>query len=199
MSGRLLPGFALGVAWLVAPLPGATAGAAAAAVAAPPHVAPAAPQAAAEDGTRTAEEIDALSARVAAELRCPVCRNQSVLESSAELSRQMQGVIRERLAAGDSPEAVKAYFVARYGEWILLQPEPSGLNLVVYLLPALGLLGGGALVAVLLRRWAARPVAPGPPGGGEPPLPGGLTGEDRRWLEEAVRGSGTPGDVGGIV
>jgi len=47
--------------------------------------------------------LDALSAEVAAELRCPVCRNQSVVESSAELSREMHATIRSKLAAGESP------------------------------------------------------------------------------------------------
>lgn len=102
---------------------------------------------------RDAAELDALTAEVADALRCPVCRNQSVLESSSELARRMQSVIRERLAAGEEPEQVKAYFVERYGEWILLKPEPRGLNLAVYLLPAALVLGGGLLLRSRLRAW----------------------------------------------
>ncbi|MFQ5889114.1 MAG: cytochrome c-type biogenesis protein CcmH [Gemmatimonadota bacterium] len=150
-------------------------------------------------------ELDALTARVAAQLRCPVCRNQSVLESSAELAREMQSVIRERLAAGETPEQVRAYFVSRYGEWILLKPEARGLNLLVYLLPAVATFGGAIFLYRRLRRWAARPAGPkrgesiAPPGSGAPVAGGGtttydrLTPEDRRWLEEAVRGRG-PGN-----
>lgn len=104
--------------------------------------------------TLSAAELDGLAARVASQLRCPVCRNQSVLESSAELAREMQRVIRERLASGESPEQVKAYFVSRYGSWILLKPEPRGVNLLVYVAPALAFLLGGGLVARQLRRWA---------------------------------------------
>lgn len=130
--------------------------------------------------TLTAARVDALAAEVADQLRCPVCRNQSVLESSAELSREMQSVIRERLAAGHTPEEVKAYFVERYGEWILLRPEPEGINLAVYLLPALVLLGGGWWVGRRLRSWVrSSPDATEPePVGSE---------EEQRWLERALR------------
>lgn len=100
-------------------------------------------------------ELDRLTAEVADRLRCPVCRNQSILESPSELAREMQSVIRERLAAGESPEEVKAYFVSRYGEWVLLKPEPKGATLLVYVLPALAFLIGGGLVAWRLQRWAA--------------------------------------------
>jgi cytochrome c-type biogenesis protein CcmH len=111
-------------------------------------------QEAAGGTTLSPAELDDLAARVAGELRCPVCRNQAVVESSAQLSREMQALIRERLAAGDTPEQVKAYFVARYGEWILLKPEARGVNLLVYVVPILTFLLGGLLVWRLLRRWS---------------------------------------------
>jgi cytochrome c-type biogenesis protein CcmH len=59
----------------------------------------------------------------------------------------------DQLAEGHSPEEVKAYFIARYGEWVLLEPDPRGFNLFVYIVPVLGLLFGGGLVAMALRRW----------------------------------------------
>ena len=126
-------------------------------------------------------ELDALAAQLAAELRCPVCRNQSVSESSAELSREMHATIRAKLAAGESPAEVKAYFVSRYGEWILLKPTARGVNLAVYALPALVLLLGGAFVLARLRGWSRTgPAEPAPP-------LDGVSEEDRRWLEEALR------------
>ncbi len=129
--------------------------------------------------------LDSLTAEVASKLRCPVCRNQSVLESTATLARQMQSVIRERLAAGDSPEEIQAYFVDKYGEWILLRPEAEGIGLLVYVLPALALLAGGILVALALGRWSR--ASPG----GEPasaPEDGleGLDPEERRWIRRQV-------------
>ncbi len=153
-------------------------------------------------------ELDDLTARVAAQLRCLVCRNQSVLESPTELAREMQSVIRERLAAGETPEEVKGYFVRTYGEYVLLLPEPKGVNLFVYLLPAAGLVAGLIVLVVALRRWsarAARPdseVASSPTAGAESRVaheaPGredeppedervALTETDRSWLESALR------------
>lgn len=145
--------------------------------------------------------LDALTARVADQLRCPVCRNQSVLESSSELARRMQALIRERLAAGASPEEVKAYFVARYGEWILLQPTARGLNWAVYLLPAVVVLGGGILLRSRFRAWQATRRAVAPTGTAPVPSPepqepaaseadraiGNLSERDEAWLDEAIR------------
>ncbi len=74
-------------------------------------------------------------AAVASQLRCPVCQGESIQESPAELAKEMRQVVREQLAAGRSSEEVKAYFVSKYGEWILLEPKAHGANLTVYLLP----------------------------------------------------------------
>ena len=68
----------------------------------------------------------------------------------------MKAVVREQLAAGRSPEEIKAYFVEKYGEWILLRPKASGWNVLVYLLPLLALVAGLAVVLRATRRWSAR-------------------------------------------
>ncbi len=70
----------------------------------------------------------------------------------------MRDVVREQLAAGRSSEEVKAYFVSKYGEWILLEPKAHGANLTVYLLPFVMLLGGASLIVIAVRRWT-RPSA----------------------------------------
>lgn len=138
----------------------------------------------AEPGSELEEAaLDALAAEVGAELRCPVCRNQSVIESSAELSREMQATIRAKLAAGESPAEVKAYFVSRYGEWILLKPTARGVNMAVYALPALVLLLGGVFLVARIRGWARTG-----PAEAAPPLEG-VSDEDQRWLEDAIRKS----------
>jgi len=101
--------------------------------------------------------------RVAAQLRCVVCQNLSVLDSPSEMAAQMRAIIRERLAAGEAPEQVAQYFVAKYGEWILLSPREHGFNLLVWAAPVVSVLVGLAVVAVLLRRWTrprARPATP---------------------------------------
>lgn len=95
--------------------------------------------------------------QVAAELRCPVCQGLSVADSPSGMANQMRDLIRERLNAGESPEAIKAYFVERYGEWILLAPKREGFNLLVWVLPFLGLGGGAVMLVVILRRWKKHP------------------------------------------
>lgn len=69
----------------------------------------------------------------------------------------MRSLVRERLRAGETPEQIKAYFVSRYGEWILLEPKMTGLNIVLYALPVLLMVGGLVLIVFLVRRWT-KPV-----------------------------------------
>lgn len=92
---------------------------------------------------------------VASELRCPVCQGNSIQDSPSELAQEMKGVVRDQLAAGKTPDEVKQYFIDKYGEWILLEPKASGFNLVVYLLPVVGVLIGGVIIWRSVRRWTA--------------------------------------------
>ena len=95
---------------------------------------------------------------VAAQLRCVVCQSLSVADSPSETAHEMKGIIRERLAAGESPEQVRAYFVEKYGNWILLSPARQGFNLLVWVVPFAGLGLGLVLVLLVVRRWSRRPV-----------------------------------------
>ena len=117
---------------------------------------------AAQTAQATAPATDEAVQAVASQLRCVVCQNLSVADSPSEMARQMRGVIRERLERGDTPAEVRAYFVGKYGEWVLLLPPPHGLNLLLWVLPFAGLLGGLGLVFVCVRRWSRRSATPGP-------------------------------------
>lgn len=66
-------------------------------------------------------------------IRCPVCQNESIDESNAVLAGELRLVLRERLVAGDSNQEVVDYLVARYGEFVLLNPTKTGANLILWL------------------------------------------------------------------
>ena len=106
-------------------------------------------------GAAGAPELDEQVRAIAQDLRCPVCQNLSTADSPSGLANQMRGVIREKLQAGENREQIEAYFVEKYGEWVLLAPRKRGFNLVAWLLPFAGVIAGGVGVAVLVRRWAA--------------------------------------------
>jgi cytochrome c-type biogenesis protein CcmH len=88
------------------------------------------------------------------ELRCMVCQNQSIDDSDAPLAQDLRTLVRERVAAGDSDAEIKAFLVARYGEFVLLKPRLEAETLFLWGTPfAVLLLGGGAaLIAVRRRR-----------------------------------------------
>lgn len=96
--------------------------------------------------------LDRRTKEVASGLRCPVCQGLSIYDSPADLAVEMKGLVREQLAAGKSPDEVRAYFIEKYGEWVLLAPRARGFNLLVYLLPLALVLAGGWLVWGFVRR-----------------------------------------------
>lgn len=75
-------------------------------------------------------------------IRCVVCQGQPVSGSNATLAADMRRVIREHIAAGEDPEATRAWLVARYGDWISLKPSVSSATLPLWAVPLLALLGG---------------------------------------------------------
>ena len=115
----------------------------------------------AQSAPRAADEQQVYA--VASELRCVVCQNLSVADSPSEMAGQMRAIVRERLAAGETPAQVRQYFVTRYGDWILLAPPRRGFTLLVWLAPLAAVLVGVIIVSLLVRRWTSRPrPAPAP-------------------------------------
>ncbi len=97
--------------------------------------------------------LDARAKAVASRLRCPVCQGESIQDSPAELAAQMKSLVREQIASGRSEAQVFDYFTAKYGQWILLEPKPEGINLLVYWLPVVFLVVGGGGIAIAVKRW----------------------------------------------
>jgi cytochrome c-type biogenesis protein CcmH len=66
---------------------------------------------------------------------------------------QMKSVVREQLAAGQSEQDVLNYFLAKYGDWILLEPRAEGINLLVYWIPVIFLVIGGVVLFMTVKKW----------------------------------------------
>src|SRR6516165_11509826 len=105
----------------------------------------------------------ALEARVqklGKELRCAVCQGLSIADSPASMARAQLDKVRAMVSEGKSDEEIRDYFVARYGEWVLLQPEAHGINWLVWLGPvALLLIGFVVIARQLQKKPAAAPQA----------------------------------------
>jgi cytochrome c-type biogenesis protein CcmH/NrfF len=98
-------------------------------------------------------ELERQVREISAQLRCVVCQGLSLQDSPSQLAQEMRAIVREKLEEGMTPAEVRVYFVERYGEWVLLQPDPRGFNLLVYVLPLAMLLGGGGFVFFQARSW----------------------------------------------
>ena len=105
----------------------------------------------------TAEEIEPRATLVSESLRCPVCQALSVNDSSSQAARMFKERIRQLVSAGYTDDQIRDYFVDRYGEWILLDPAPHGLNGLLYITPALLLGLGVVTVGATVTLWRKEP------------------------------------------
>jgi cytochrome c-type biogenesis protein CcmH len=98
------------------------------------------------DDSATDQEL-----QIERQLGCPICTNLPLNICDNQICASMKGVIRQKLDAGESSNQIIDYFVARYGDGVLLTPPNRGFNLAVWYGPAVAVLLGGLLVWVLLR------------------------------------------------
>lgn len=113
-------------------------------------------------------DIDIQVREIAKTLRCTVCQTENIWESGAPLAQQMRGVIRERLSLGHSKEEIRAYFLSRYGDYILMEPPKHGVNWFIWVAPFLLLLIGGFFLYKEVTHWVRNtPTSPSQP---MPPL-----------------------------
>lgn len=120
------------------------------------------------DGTDAAGRSDAL----ARELRCPDCQGLSVADSPTESAREIRRQIDDLVADGKSDEEVRAHFVSRYGEWILLAPTSP----LAWIAPFAVVVGAGLALGAWLWR-SRRGVVVAVPSAD-------VTAEERRRLHE---------------
>jgi cytochrome c-type biogenesis protein CcmH len=114
------------------------------------------------------------------EVVCPTCQ-VTLDQSNAPIAERMRAFIRERIAAGDSKEEIKAELVSQFGPRVLAVPEKRGFDLLAWLLPIGGALLAAGAVGVLAWRWSRTPR--GDPGPLAPEL-------ERRLDEELARFDG---------
>ena len=103
------------------------------------------------------EQFDERFKELSNELRCPTCQGLSVKDSEAGFSTSIKGKIRELMKKDKSDEEIKAYFVERYGEWILRAPPVSGLNIVLWVLPGATIITGLLWVLYRSKYWVEKP------------------------------------------
>ncbi|MCK9515906.1 MAG: cytochrome c-type biogenesis protein [Ottowia sp.] len=105
--------------------------------------------------------VEARMMGIARELRCLVCQNETIAESHADLAVDLREQIREQLKAGQSPQQIRNYMVARYGEFVLYRPPFSMKTLLLWLGPfVLLLLGFGVLWRIVRRRPESQDAEP---------------------------------------
>ena len=120
--------------------------------------------------------LEARARALSKTLRCMVCQNQSIDDSDAPLAHDLRVLVRERLQAGDSDAQVRDFLVARYGEFVLLEPRLRPGTALLWAVPILVLvLGGTAVFFGFKRRQASIPVD--------------LSPEEKRRLAELSGGS----------
>ncbi|MDG4575883.1 MAG: cytochrome c-type biogenesis protein CcmH [Defluviicoccus sp.] len=103
--------------------------------------------------------IEARARAISKGLRCLVCQNESIDESNAELARDLRLLVRQRLQAGDSDQAVTAYIVSRYGDFVLLDPPFKAATYALWLGPLAIAAFALGFVFVFYRRRAGRSEA----------------------------------------
>lgn len=124
--------------------------------------------------------LEARARVLSKDIRCLVCQNESIDSSNAEMAKDLRVLVRERLVAGDSDQEVFDYLVARYGDYVLLEPPMRPRTYLLWFGPALLLLLGGLGVALFFRGRRKAAAQPAP-----------LTAAERNRLQELLE---EPGD-----
>ncbi len=96
--------------------------------------------------------LDLRLKRLEGDLRCLVCQNQTLADSNAELAADLRREVRELAVSGKSDEEIKAYLVARYGDFVLYDPPVEPLTWMLWFGPFALLVVGGTVWWIVLRR-----------------------------------------------
>ena len=103
--------------------------------------------------------LEARMTRIASELRCLVCQNQTIADSNADLAQDLRRQVREMLGKGDDDAKIIQYMTDRYGDFVLYRPPVKATTLLLWFGPALMLLLGFGALALVMRRRARTAAA----------------------------------------
>jgi cytochrome c-type biogenesis protein CcmH len=121
------------------------------------------------------EQVEQRLVRIAEELRCLVCQNESLAASRAELALDLKREVRELIKAGKTDDEIRDFLVKRYGDFVLYRPPLKESTLALWLGPFALLVGGAAVAAVFIRRRRTAQQA-------------SLSAEDERRADALLRG-----------
>jgi cytochrome c-type biogenesis protein CcmH len=113
------------------------------------------------------------------EVICPTCHT-TLDQSSSPIAQRMKAFIARRIAAGDTRSQIEDELAATFGPSVIARPATHGFDLLAWLLPLLGVLGGALVLGVAAWRWS-RSRGPRPPGGAPP-----LDPESERRVDDAL-------------
>lgn len=95
---------------------------------------------------------EAEATRLMHSLRCIQCQGQSIADSDASMAATMRAEVRQQIAAGQQPEAIRGWMIERYGEWVSFEPDFKGAGLLLWLTPFILLIVSLWLARGLFRR-----------------------------------------------
>ncbi|MGH7073182.1 MAG: cytochrome c-type biogenesis protein [Stellaceae bacterium] len=124
--------------------------------------------------------LEARAEAIAQELRCVVCQDETIAESSAPLAHDLRVLLRQRLLAGDTDRQAIQYIVDRYGQFVLLDPRVEPATYVLWFGPAVLLVIGAASAFLYIRRRRGEAAAREAP----------LSAEERDRVEALMRETG---------
>ena len=97
-----------------------------------------------------AKEAEAM--RLMHSLRCIQCQGQSIADSDAPMAGTMRAEVRQQIARGQKPDAIRNWMIGRYGEWVSFEPDMKGAGLLLWIAPLLIFLAAIWVARGLFRR-----------------------------------------------
>ncbi|MBU6372797.1 MAG: cytochrome c-type biogenesis protein CcmH [Alphaproteobacteria bacterium] len=94
------------------------------------------------------------------EIRCVVCENEPISQSTADIATDMRNLVRERIKAGDSDDQIRTFFADRYGDFVLLRPRMDASTIALWGAPVALLLLGAGLIVMVRRQSAGATLEP---------------------------------------